>query len=157
MVDCRRGPDRLPVAVVAADPLAHGGALTAVVAVVGGVVLTLVAGASRTITAPDRYVTAQGDIYDVTIEQAFGVPRVPTWGRCVRVDVVDAATFVFGGLIPEGSEEPAFALGVRGVAGVPRGRSGRGPRSRSRAPPESSWLRRRSWRPRGRAWATPSR
>ena len=50
-------------------------ALTALVAVVGGVVLTVVAGAIRTSTAPKRYSSSRGHLYDVSI-QGGGRPRL---------------------------------------------------------------------------------
>jgi hypothetical protein len=41
--------------------------LAVVVAISGGAVLTLVAGARRTLTAPDRYSSWRGKAFDVTI------------------------------------------------------------------------------------------
>src|SRR5438094_2912717 len=75
-------------------------ALTALVAVVGGVVLTVVAGAVRTATAPDRYSSFRGHLYDVTIQERSGRPRLAELRALPAAARVEGATFVFGGLMP---------------------------------------------------------
>ena len=63
----------------------------------GAVVLVLVAGAVRTATAANRYEEAQGDRYDVTMEQAEGRPRTAEVEALPAVAAVETATFLFGG------------------------------------------------------------
>jgi hypothetical protein len=84
--------------------------LAAVVAVVGGGVLTLVAGAARTITAPDRYSASLGDQFDVTLEQSGGPPRTAEIASLPAVEDVQSATFVFGAVAPPGTDDFADAL-----------------------------------------------
>src|SRR5947209_20459635 len=50
-------------------------AVAVVVAIASGAVVTLLAGAVRTITAPDRYSSWRGRVYDVSIQQSHGPPR----------------------------------------------------------------------------------
>lgn len=75
--------------------------LAVAVAVIGGVTLALAAGVLRTATAADRYEEAQGDGFDVAIEQATGLPRADELETLPAVDSVEMATFVFGGFILE--------------------------------------------------------
>lgn len=79
-------------------------AATLVVAVVGGFVLTLTAGALRTTSAPDRYSDALGDAYDVSLEQYNGRPRTSEIAALPAVATVDVAAFVFGGVAREGAD-----------------------------------------------------
>ena len=71
-----------------------------VVAVAGGIVLLLVAGAVRTLTAPDRYSASRGGSYDATVEQSGGRPRTSEIATLPAADTVKSATFVFGQLVP---------------------------------------------------------
>jgi ABC-type lipoprotein release transport system permease subunit len=75
--------------------------LAVVLAVLVGVVLTLAAGAVRTLTAPDRYVSSQGARPDASVEQASGPPRTAELASLPAVDEAHGMTFVFGGLVPE--------------------------------------------------------
>ncbi|MGI9119041.1 MAG: ABC transporter permease [Acidimicrobiales bacterium] len=79
-------------------------ALACVVAVVGGLVLTLAAGAYRTVGAPDRYSAQQGKAYDASLEQASGPPRTAEVEALPAVAGVNTATFVFGGLVGPGGD-----------------------------------------------------
>jgi hypothetical protein len=81
-------------------PAAAG--LAAVVAVTVGVVLTLAAGAVRTLSAPDRYSASRDSGLDVIVEQYSGRPRTAELERLDAVEEARAATFVFGGLVPSG-------------------------------------------------------
>ena len=84
----------------ARGPAAAG--LAAVVAVTVAVVLTLVAGAVRTLSAPDRYSAARDTRLDVMVEQYRGRPRTAELERLDAVAQARSATFVFGGLAPSG-------------------------------------------------------
>jgi hypothetical protein len=75
--------------------------LAVIVAVTVGVVLTLAAGAVRTLTAPDRYGSSRGE-YGATVEQSGGRPRTAEIAALPAVDHVRSATFVFGAVVPEG-------------------------------------------------------
>ena len=92
--------------------------LGASVAVVGAIVLTFVAGAARTATAPDRYERAEGLRYDTAMEQESGPPLTDDIAALPSVESVTAATFFFGGLIPLGAEDPVEAIAF---VGDPRG------------------------------------
>ncbi len=76
-------------------------ALAVAVAVTFGVVLALAAGAVRTLTAADRYAESYGQ-FGASIEQTGGGPRTAEVATLPAVDDVQSATFVFGGLAPEG-------------------------------------------------------
>ena len=78
--------------------------LVVAVAGIGAVVLVLAGGAVRTATAADRYEEAQGDRYDVTMEQVEGLPRTSEVEALPAVAAVETATFVFGGFIPADGE-----------------------------------------------------
>jgi ABC-type lipoprotein release transport system permease subunit len=86
--------------------------LTAVVAVTVAVVLTLVAGTVRTLSAPDRYSASRPTRLDITVEQSSGRPRTAELGRLAAVEDARSATFVFGAVVPSGSglEEAANAI-----------------------------------------------
>ena len=77
--------------------------LTAVVAVVGAVVLVFAAGAQRTASAPDRFTDARDLEYDVAMQQERGLPRLDELRALPSVETLDSATFVFGGFLPAGS------------------------------------------------------
>jgi hypothetical protein len=77
--------------------------LAVLVAALVGVVLALAAGAARTFSAPDRYVSSLGSGVDVNVEQAAGAPRTAEVAALPAVEDIRAATFVFGGLLPTGS------------------------------------------------------
>lgn len=85
-------------------------AIAIVVALTGGLVLTLAAGAARTITAPDRYVDWQGQQFDVTVRQDGGEPRNAELEKLQSVARVEAATFVFGEVAAPGSGSSQNAL-----------------------------------------------
>jgi hypothetical protein len=100
--------------------------LSAVVAVVTGVVLAFAGGADRTASAPDRYEASWGAGFDARVEQDRGVPRTAEVAGLPGVAAVRAATFVFGGLMtPDGEFGPEAlvfagspeAVGTRVVAG----------------------------------------
>jgi hypothetical protein len=80
--------------------------LAVIVAVMVGVVLTLAAGAVRTLSAPDRYSSSQGD-FGATVEQSSGSPRTAEIASLPAVDEVRSATFVFGAVVPQGSPPTA--------------------------------------------------
>ena len=97
-------------------------ATAGVVAAIGALVLSLVAGVARTESAPDRYHDAHADGFDVTLEQQSGPPLGSDIARLPAVAAVRMATFVFGGLFEVGSETPVegltFAGDPRGIAGT---------------------------------------
>lgn len=86
--------------------------LAVVVAITFGVVLTLVAGAVRTSSAPDRYSASRDGNFDASVEQISGRPRTSELEGLDAIDQVHAATFVFGAVVPRGAglEEAADAL-----------------------------------------------
>jgi len=85
--------------------------LAIAVALTGGLVLALAAGAVRTASAPDRYTAAHpGQDFDLTIEQAAGAPRLEELRALPALARVEMATFVFGGLVADGGTEPLEAL-----------------------------------------------
>lgn len=92
--------------------------------------LVLVAGAIRTLSAPDRYTAAQDDSFDVTLEQASGRPRGQDVATLPAVRTVEAATFVFGGLLDD-EGVPLDVLVFAGELGPLRSQvvAGREPRS----------------------------
>jgi ABC-type lipoprotein release transport system permease subunit len=86
--------------------------LAVVVAITFAVVLTLLAGAVRTLSAPDRYSASRDVRFDASVEQISGRPRTSEVEGLDAVDQVHAATFVFGAVVPQGAglEEAARAL-----------------------------------------------
>lgn len=78
-------------------------ALAVIVALTVGVVLTLVGGAVRTLSAPDRYSASREQRFDITVEQLSGRPRTTELEGLDAVDGTLPATFVFGGVVPEGA------------------------------------------------------
>jgi hypothetical protein len=83
--------------------------LAVIVAVVGGLVLTLVAGALRTLSAPSRYAARQSS-YDALVEQSSGPPLTETLLGLPIVTRIDLASFVFGGLLRPGGDEQLDTL-----------------------------------------------
>ncbi len=77
-------------------------ALAVVVAMTGAPVLTLVASARRTTSAPGRYETSYITDADVGIEQQSGPPRHEEIASLPSVESVSMTTFVFGALSPIG-------------------------------------------------------
>ncbi len=73
--------------------------LAVAVAIIGGVTLTLVAGALRTTTSPDRYAAARGDRYDTAMEQSQGDPLTAQVEALPTVADVASATFLFAGFL----------------------------------------------------------
>lgn len=92
----------------------HVLALALLVAVVLGFVITLLAGASRTLSAPDRFERWWGADWDAALEQQVGLPRTDEVAGLPSVERVEAATFLFAGFVPEGAEEPTDALSFAG-------------------------------------------
>jgi ABC-type lipoprotein release transport system permease subunit len=78
--------------------------LALVVAIMLGLALTLVAGASRTLSAPDRYARAFGGGYDVQIDQSDAEPSPEALAALPGVQKLSSATFVFGFLTADGQE-----------------------------------------------------
>jgi len=85
------------------------------VAIVGTLVLALFAGARRTESAPDRYEAARSHGYQLIVEQTSGPSRGGEIAALPAVAQVASASFVFGGLIPDGSTEPVDALVFAGA------------------------------------------
>jgi len=85
-------------------------AIALIVAIAGGLALTLVAGALRTLSAPDRYVDSQADVFDAEVQQQHGAPRSEELAKLPAAAHVETATFVFGGLIAPGSKDPENLL-----------------------------------------------
>ncbi len=77
--------------------------LVVVIGIVGGGLLAIGAGARRTATAPDRYVTAQGVEFDAEVTQERGRPLTETIAGVDGVDAIAGVTFVFGVLVAHGS------------------------------------------------------
>lgn len=100
-------------------------ALSIVIALAGGAALFLLAGAARTMSAPDRYTAWRGALYDVSVQQGQGRPRTAELRALPSTGRVEAVTFVFGGLeASTGRSVDAFvfagsqdAFGTRLVAG----------------------------------------
>jgi putative ABC transport system permease protein len=81
--------------------------LTVLVALVGAVILVLVAGALRTQSSPERYADFRGGGGDLlAVNQEFGDPRVDELLSLPSVDDAWMMTFVFGGLLPLEGQEP---------------------------------------------------
>ncbi|UDY36515.1 hypothetical protein [Dermatobacter hominis] len=93
-------------------------ATAVVVAVVGGIALALVGGAIRTLSAPDRYTDAVGRGADAMVAQH----GLDDGGAAIReltaIRSVESASFVFGGLVPEGGDEPVDAIVFAGTPAV---------------------------------------
>ena len=82
-------------------------ALAVVVALTAAVVLALVAGAARTLSAPHRFETSNGLVYDVFAQQdGLEPPRTDEVARLDGVRWVEGASFTFGGLLPAGADAP---------------------------------------------------
>src|SRR5687768_5024768 len=113
-----------------------------VVAAVGGLTLTLVAGVFRTLSTPERYTEAHGLTYDVTLEQFSGRPRGDEVAGLPAVAAVDIAAFVFGGVTRDGSE-PVEALVFAGPHRAFGARINEGRASNPEAPGE--FVATRSW------------
>jgi ABC-type lipoprotein release transport system permease subunit len=74
-------------------------AVTAIVAVVTGAVLTLVAGARRTAHAPDAYTKWVGGDIAASLQQQSGPPRTAEIAALPGVTGVDGMTFAFAGFL----------------------------------------------------------
>lgn len=90
--------------------------IAAVVAITGGLALTLAAGAVRTITAPDRYLDSLDNPFEAQVSQQSGAPRSDELEGLPATGSVGVATFVFGGLVGEGDDGPADVLVFAGSA-----------------------------------------
>ncbi len=86
------------------------------VALIGGLVLTLAAGAHRTQTVPERYAAARGDRWDTAMEQNAGVPLTEAVEALPSVAEVASATFLFGGLLDEAGTPYDEAISFVGEA-----------------------------------------
>lgn len=75
--------------------------LAVLVVVIGGIVLTLVAGAHRTSTVADRYTDSRGDRWDTQMEQTGGVALTEEVEALPGVREVAGATFMFAGFLGE--------------------------------------------------------
>ena len=84
--------------------------LVLVVAVVLGLVVTLVGGALRTLSAPDRYASTFGGGYDVEIFQSDAQPSPDMVAALPGVQKLTSAFFVFGFLTASGQQEPVDAI-----------------------------------------------
>ena len=86
-------------------------AVTLLVAVVFGVVITVAAGAHRTATAPDRYTSSSQVEADGIVTQDGGRPRTDEIADLDGVASVDSVTFVFGSVTdPNGARTPDDGL-----------------------------------------------
>ena len=86
--------------------------LATIVALLVGLVLTLAAGARRTLDAPDRYVAGRGSSYDALIYQLSERGQRSRAGEVARlggVAAVETITFVFGAMSKRG-EAPDSSL-----------------------------------------------
>jgi hypothetical protein len=81
--------------------LKAGVGLAVLVAAVGGIVLTLVAGAHRTATVADRYSDARGDRWDTQMEQGDGPALTEDVAALPAVREVVGATFLFAGFLDD--------------------------------------------------------
>ena len=75
--------------------------LALVVALALAVVLAILAGAHRTLTAPDRYAERWDTGVDAAIEQASGRPRTDELTGLPSVERASAASFVFGAVLDD--------------------------------------------------------
>ena len=104
--------------------------LIVTIAGVSGVVLAITAGAHRTATAADRFSAARGgDLDAMVIQQDGGQPITDQLRALPGVESAEALTFVFGALIPAGSDAPIDALPLIGSIEAARARllAGRAP------------------------------
>ena len=85
-------------------------AVTILVAVVFGVVITVAAGAHRTATAPDRYTSSSQVGADGIVTQDGGRPRTDEIAELGGVASVDSITFVFGSVTGPTGADPGPAL-----------------------------------------------
>ncbi|MBV9922891.1 MAG: FtsX-like permease family protein [Pseudonocardia sp.] len=82
-----------------------------VVAIFGGLALTLVAGSVRTLSAPDRYQRSLHNQADVELQQQQGPPLLGPIRRLPAVHTVDMASFTFGALLgPDGKNVGTFVF-----------------------------------------------
>ncbi len=85
--------------------------LTAIVAVMCGLVITFAAGAQRTTSAPARYTQSVGGAFDAQVTQEEGGrPRTDEIRALPGVASADSYTFVFGGLVVPGAPESMETL-----------------------------------------------
>jgi hypothetical protein len=82
-------------------------AVAVLVALVSGAVLTLVAGARRTASAPDRFTASVGGDSFVALQQESGPPRTAEVARLPGVRSVYAMTFAFADFVIDGSRPTA--------------------------------------------------
>jgi hypothetical protein len=86
-----------------------------IVAVASGTVLTLVAGARRTASAPDAYTASVGGNADALIEQDQGRPLTSQVAALPGVTSVQAMTFTFAGIPEEDGTQPQGTLAFAGT------------------------------------------
>jgi ABC-type lipoprotein release transport system permease subunit len=98
--------------------------IAVVVALAGGLVLTLAAGARRTSAAPDAYTAAVGGDVAATVQQRDGAPRTAEVTALPGVKTVSAITYIFATVVdPKHSDTNGAAFagtrppGSRLVAG----------------------------------------
>lgn len=85
--------------------------LTAIVAVMAGLVITFASGAQRTISVPDRYTRSVGGAFSAEVTQEEnGRPRTEEVRSLPGVASADSYTFVFGGLTFAGSDAHTDSL-----------------------------------------------
>ena len=90
--------------------------LTVLIAVVAGAVMAIAAGAHRTATAPDRYTASVGGGPDAIVTQQDGGPPITdVVAGLSSVASAESVTFVFGGIIAPGSDEPLDAIVFAGL------------------------------------------
>jgi hypothetical protein len=92
--------------------------LIVIVALATGLVLTLVAGASRTLTTADRYERAGGQVAGSSIQQDHGAPRNQEVAALPAVKSVETVTFIFAGLIRPGEDQPVETIAFVGSYGA---------------------------------------
>ncbi len=85
------------------------------VALVSGAVVTVVAGARRTASSPDRYTASVGGEVDALVEQRSGRPLTDRIAALPAVDRLAAYTFVFGGLESDRLEVPESLIAFTGT------------------------------------------
>ncbi len=85
-------------------------AMALTIAFVGGLVLTLLAGTLRTLSAPDRYTSTFGGAFDLGLDQDGPSPTATELAALPAVNSIASATFVFGTLTPDGQDQPVEAI-----------------------------------------------
>jgi putative ABC transport system permease protein len=92
--------------------------LTALVAIIAGSVFSFAAGAHRTSTAPDRFSARYDQGFDLQLMQQHGPPLTADIAGLPAVRRVNAATFVFGGLVDPRTEKSIDGIVFAGDPGA---------------------------------------